>query len=101
MHGWRIDVDAARGAIARAETTSSASLAALTEQFATVTAAASASTGSLTAAALSGIESEMLNPELTAVRSRLDAVFGGTRSAITAYEAGDDEMASAYPKAAR
>ncbi len=96
--GWRIDPAAARAVIADAEAESQGFpdlerdlLTALSEAVAAV-----AAHGPATAAKLSSIQANPFEIDLMAAKQHVDSAVSGTRQAIDAYEAGDEEMAARH-----
>ena len=96
--GWRIDPGPARGAIDKA--------AAEAEQFPDLEAdlvsalsdalAALRGHGPSTAAKLASIQSNPFEIDLRAAQQHIEQAVAATRQAISAYEAGDEEMAATY-----
>ncbi|ROP65585.1 DUF6507 family protein [Curtobacterium sp. ZW137] len=99
-NGWRIDLAAARAAIAATETEIDgwgdlevSLTTALSDAFAAVSAH-----GPATAAALGKIRTDPFEIDLLATQQQVRRAVEGTRNAVAAYESGDEEMAARYEK---
>lgn len=96
--GWRIDPGPARGAIDKAEgetqefpTLETDLVSALSDAL-----AALGGHGPSTAAKLASIQSNPFEIDLLAAQQHIEQAISATRQAISAYEAGDEQMAATY-----
>ncbi|OEI70188.1 DUF6507 family protein [Curtobacterium sp. ER1/6] len=95
MTSWQIEPGQARAILAQAET-DAASIGTATRTLETVTdqAISAVRGGTQSAAALAGLAVDPIGVDILAAKQQVSTAIAATRAAITAYEHGDQEMAT-------
>jgi hypothetical protein len=95
MDGWRLDADRARAVLTKAESDAEGiAKATTTMETAIGHATAAVGTGSQAAAALADLSTDPLGIDLLAVKNQVATAISATRSSISDYEQGDEQMAT-------